>query len=319
MFSPTEFEDECAASRLAWIRHHLVALQRVPVPGAGRTVERLCALAELATVDGSLARLAEGHLDAVAILAELGRPVDDDAVRGVWAARPERLRADRTADGWHLQGVKPWCSGADGLDLALVTATADDGVRLFDVDVRSLRFDDDWRPIGMRASDSRTARVDVVVSAPIGPPDCYVERPGFWHGGIGVAACWHGLARRIAADLAIDADGRDDPHLHAAAGEASATLAAAGAMLGAAGRQIDERPGDAVAARSRALTVRTAIEHVARLVVDRSVRAQGAGALCFAPAHARAVADLTVYLGQFHHGADAAGVVVGADDDWWTS
>ena len=63
-----------------------------------------------------------------------------------------------------------------------------------------MRFADDWHPIGMRASDSRTACVDVEVSGDtqIGPPDAYVGRPGFGHGGVGVAACWHGLAQRIA-------------------------------------------------------------------------------------------------------------------------
>jgi alkylation response protein AidB-like acyl-CoA dehydrogenase len=319
MFAAEGFADDCPAPRLAWIREHLVALERIPAPGAGRTVERLQALTELAAIDGSLARLAEGHLDALAILGELGRPAEEDAVRGVWAARPERLGAARITGGWRLRGEKPWCSGADGLDMALVTATADDGVRLFDVDVGALRFDDDWHPIGMRASDSRTARIDVVVDAPVGSPGCYIERPGFWHGGIGVAACWHGLAWHLATDLAVDADAVSDPYVRAAAGEASATLAAGTALLGAAGRQIDDRPHDHTAARVRALTVRAAVERTARDVLDRAVRAQGAGALCFAPQHARAVADLTVYLGQFHHGTDAAGVVARPDREWWTS
>jgi hypothetical protein len=44
----------------------------LPQPGAGRTRERWAALAELAEEDLSLARLAEGHTDALAILAELG-------------------------------------------------------------------------------------------------------------------------------------------------------------------------------------------------------------------------------------------------------
>jgi hypothetical protein len=39
-----------------------------PLPGAGRTVERLQALTALGTLDGSLARLAEGHLDALALV-----------------------------------------------------------------------------------------------------------------------------------------------------------------------------------------------------------------------------------------------------------
>ena len=44
----------------------------LPLPGGGRTGERWAVLAELAGEDLSLARLAEGHADALAILAELG-------------------------------------------------------------------------------------------------------------------------------------------------------------------------------------------------------------------------------------------------------
>ena len=44
----------------------------LPMPGSGRTRERWAALADLAEQDLSLARLAEGHVDALAILAELG-------------------------------------------------------------------------------------------------------------------------------------------------------------------------------------------------------------------------------------------------------
>ena len=44
----------------------------LPLPGGGRTRERWAVLAQLAEEDLSLARLAEGHTDALAILAELG-------------------------------------------------------------------------------------------------------------------------------------------------------------------------------------------------------------------------------------------------------
>ena len=44
----------------------------LPLPGGGRTRERWAVLADLAGEDLSLARLAEGHADALAILAELG-------------------------------------------------------------------------------------------------------------------------------------------------------------------------------------------------------------------------------------------------------
>jgi alkylation response protein AidB-like acyl-CoA dehydrogenase len=316
------FDDDDPGPRLAWVRRHLTSLGRAPTPGAGLTVQRWRALAALGATDGSLVRLAEGHLDALAILDELGAPDDRAVVRGVWAARPELLLASRTRSGWRLTGRKPWCSGASGLGRALVTATDPEGeVRLFDLDVGTLRFADDWHPLGMIASDSRTACIDVRTGGDtqIGAPGAYVERPGFWHGGVGVAACWHGIACRIGSDLADHAARADDPYTTAASGRATALLAASSALLAAAGRQIDEAPGDLAAARRRAHLVRVAVAHSSRQVLDTSVVARGAAALSFEPEHGRAVRDLTVYLGQLHHGHDDALVQPHAADDWWSS
>jgi alkylation response protein AidB-like acyl-CoA dehydrogenase len=319
----TSFADDEPGPRVGWLRAHLHSLGRIPTPGAGLTVQRLRALAELGAADAALARLAEGHLDALAILDELGGDDGEPgALRAVWAARPELLEARADGDGWRLVGSKPWCSGAAAIDRALVTATDPDGaVRLFDIAVGALRFADDWHPTGMRASDSRTACVDVRVGADaqVGPPGGYVGRAGFWHGGVGVAACWHGIARRLTQDLAEHAARRDDPYASAAAGRAIASLAASGALLASAGRQIDESPDDVAAARRRAHVVRVAVEQSARDILQTSVVAQGASALSFQARHGRAVSDLTVYLGQLHHGHDAAAVQLHPADDWWSS
>ena len=59
----------------------------LPLPGGGHTAARWAALARLGRRDLALARLAEGHTDAVAILAEAGRKPVPDALYGVWAAR----------------------------------------------------------------------------------------------------------------------------------------------------------------------------------------------------------------------------------------
>src|SRR5580693_9845952 len=93
-------------------------------------------LADLAADDLSLARLGEGHADAVAILTELDGPAPGPGSRwGVWAAQPpgRGLTATRAARGWRLTGLKQYCSGARVCTGALVTATAPDGTRLFAV------------------------------------------------------------------------------------------------------------------------------------------------------------------------------------------
>ncbi|GAA4954839.1 hypothetical protein GCM10023224_45400 [Streptomonospora halophila] len=89
----------------------------LPLPGSGNTWRRWAALRDLGRRDLALARLAEGHCDAVAVLAELGGPVPEPgSVWGVWAAHPPgpdvHAQPDAGAAGWRLSGVKRFCSGA---------------------------------------------------------------------------------------------------------------------------------------------------------------------------------------------------------------
>jgi hypothetical protein len=51
----------------------------LPLPGSGRTWQRWAALAEISARNLSLGRLAEGHCDALAIVAELAGPQPQEA------------------------------------------------------------------------------------------------------------------------------------------------------------------------------------------------------------------------------------------------
>lgn len=278
----------------------------LPLPGGGRTGDRWAALAELAGHDLSLARLAEGHADAVAILEELGGPGPRPGSRwGVWAAQPPgpRLTA-RTADGgWRLDGVKQYCSGAHSCTDALVTAGAADGPRLFAVSTGRLApIAGTWPATGMAASDTLDVRFDDVPAVPVGAPGGYVGRPGFAHGGAGVAACWYGGARAVGETLLADASQRDiGPHALAHLGAVDVVLHSARLALQTAAAEIDADPADrkGTAAR-RTLRVRAQVEAVATEVMTRVGRALGAAPLCHDEAHSRRVADLTVYLRQHH-------------------
>src|SRR5437660_2221324 len=171
----------------------------LPLPGSGRTRERWAVLADLAGEDLSLARLAEGHTDAIAILAELGASPPAAGSRwGVWAAQPPGpgLIATRTGHGWRLDGIKQYCSGAHSCTDALVTAAAPDGNRLFAVSTRDLSpVPGSWPATGMAASDTLDVEFTNISARPVGEPGSYIDRPGFTHGGAGVAACWYGGAR----------------------------------------------------------------------------------------------------------------------------
>lgn len=285
----------------------LAELGPVPLPGHGGTSERLEALAEVAATDLATARLVEGHLDAVAICAEAGRQ-PPTAPAGVWTADPPtgRLEAVAEAGGWRLHGTKQWCSGARALDVALVTAHADDGYRLFAVALRRhgvTALPGTWHAVGMRDSDTLHVRFDDVSvdrDAVVGPPGWYLGRPGFWIGSIGVAACWYGGALGAARALrAAVATRRDDHHGLAHLGAADALCAAMRSTLRGTAHAIDDGIAG-VALRTLAWRTRAAVERLASDVLDHAERGIGAGGLTADPAMARRAADLPIYLRQHH-------------------
>jgi alkylation response protein AidB-like acyl-CoA dehydrogenase len=281
----------------------------LPLPGGGATVERWRLLSRLTEIDVVAGRLAEAHTDAVAILAELGGPEPEpDELWGVWAAEPPdtTLTASGVGDHVLLDGTKPWCSGAELCARAVVTARLNDGRRaLFAVDLRDERvraLEETWCNPGMADSDTRSVEFSDAPAQQVGRPGDYLERPGFWLGAIGVAACWLGGARAVAAPLyRRAATGSADPHALAHLGVVDAALTAAEATLAWAAFHVDGDPlnrsglVELVARRARAV-----VEAAADAAIVRTGRALGPGPLCLDADHARRVADLTVYLRQSH-------------------
>lgn len=289
----------------------------LPRPGGGCTLDRFAALVRACADDISTGRLVEAHADADAILAEIcDGGTSPGEFWGVWAAetRGSGVDARRGAHGWELNGTKEWCSGASSCTHALVTARTDTGNRLFGVDLGHPGVSADssgWANAGMRDSDTGTVTFDAVPADAIGEPGAYLDRPGFWHGGIGVAACWFGGARKVAAPLYRAAARSDDPLLLMHAGAVDAHLASGWAHLQAAAREIDTDPG--APSKRLAFAVRWSVEQVATAVIDRVGRALGPGPLSADAGHAQAVADLTVYIRQSHADRDLA--VLGALTD----
>lgn len=293
----------------------------VPVPGQGRTWHRMEALADAAGGDLSVGRLVEGHLDALAILDELGRAPEGSGIYGVWAARrPGELVASPDRDGWWLQGAKPFCSGAGLLSRALVVADAPDGVRLFDLDVADVVVvEGTWPAVGMAGSASHRVcwpGQAVKADAAVGAPGAYTGRIGFWWGAAGVAACWWGGARallRVVRDDLAPGDPGDAELADLGAGWA--ILDAAGAVLRQAADQIDDQDvDDTDGARRTALITRHAVHHACVEVLGAAGAAGGARPICLDPDQSRRSADLYAYLAQHHRGRDAAAlgrIVVG--------
>ena len=303
-------------------------LDRLPLPGAGATLARWQALAVVAAHDLALVKLYEGHTDAIAILAEAGIDAGD-GLWGTWCAEAPaaRLALRHDAAGFTVTGRKAWCSGATGVTHALVSCWNDAGqaclaaVALNQAGVTVT--DTGWQAVGMAGSRS----VDVVfvgaAATLVGEPGFYVDRPGFWHGGAGVAACWYGaaqalggalhgsLAQRLAAGQPVDA------HRLAQLGEVDVALHATAALLRAAAAEIDAAP--AASGFARAMRVRLAVEACANTVLHVVGRALGAGPLCKDAQLARLFADLPVFLRQSHAERDleALGRAMTQEDTPW--
>jgi len=280
----------------------------LPLPGQGATALRHRALLRWGREDLALARIAEAHTDALAILAEAGHRARDGALYGIWAAdgAASRLSARRLGNArWLLDGVKRFCSGASFLDAALVTAHVGAGVLLFDVrldDARIRLQPSEWRTAALADTATVTVEFTGLEVAPahqVAGPNWYLQRPGFWHGALGPAACWAGGS--LCLIDAASAHARDDPHSRAHLGAMQAIGWGLHAMLDQAAREIDADPEDRrVEARVRALKVRHLVERASTEVLDRFGRATGPHLLAHDETVARQFAALALYIRQCH-------------------
>ncbi|EOD57223.1 acyl-CoA dehydrogenase family protein, partial [Amycolatopsis vancoresmycina] len=263
-----------------------------------RTAARWAALAAFGRRDLALARLAEGHTDAVAILEEAGRSPVPGALYGVWAAKSGGTGA-ALEDGV-LTGTVRFCSGLTLLDRALVAA----GDHLVEVDLADpgvRRHPDAWQAVGMDASDSGDVVFDGVRAEVLGPPGWYVARPGFALGGAGVAAVWLGGAAGVFDGvLAYLRDrGTADEHQLAHLGAMHTALSTAEAVLAraAAADVVDAL----LAGTCRAAAERTAVE-----ILERALKVTGPTPACRDRRFAQRIADLPVYVRQHHAERDLA-------------
>lgn len=293
------------------VQSHQLALQArqwlqqqppLPLPGSGHTLERWRALAAIGGHDLCLAKVLEAHYDALAILAELGGEAHPDALLAVWAAEGPASTLRFDAATGTVSGDKPWCSGAGLVDAALVTADTDEGKALFLMETGA-QLDsepDVWPATGMSRVPSATARFVTVPAIRLGTPGAYIERPGFWHGGAGIAAVWYGAAEHL-ADAAVAV--ASDPLRERLAGSMALALAPAAAVLRELAVRIDTMPHEGH--RYHVVLARSVVERACVRVLDLVGRALGPGPMCLDADHARRWADLTVFIRQSH-----------ADRDW---
>lgn len=299
----------------------------LPMPGQGRTLDRWRTLAAVAGCDLSLTKLFEGHTDALAILAEIepSRP-PAEGIWGVWAAEPPFARVtivDRQGDRVYVQGRKAWCSGAPFLNGALMT-TWDEQSRpqlvAVALDQPSIRMSDEgWQATGMGSTASVDVEFKGALARCVGSPGQYLQRPGFWQGGAGIAACWYGAACALGHYLREHCTrAPHDEHAQAHLGAVDATLCSAAAALRETADWIDRHPRDSAERVVR--RVRAQVETSATQVLHHVGRALGATPYCRNSHFARLAADLPVFLRQSHGEKDLAALgacmATGPDGEW---
>jgi hypothetical protein len=272
----------------------------------------LDALQQVARVDVCLARLVEGHADALRIIEQAGAS-PQQGVYGVWASRSAGTglsvsRVDMGGDEadearWRLHGELRFASGIGLIDRALASAVLDENHHLlFDIDATDVDADESsWNSAAMDASRSFTVAVDTIgsTSSQVGDVDFYLSRPGFVVGGLAVAAVWAGGTRHLVDTVAAGlARFPASPHQLRRLGlmEHSAWNAEL-AVSSTARRLARLKPDQAAEEIARA---RTAVVLACDKVVAEAPLIVGPGGLSRNARLARGLADLGIYVRQHH-------------------
>ncbi|HEY2631752.1 MAG TPA: hypothetical protein VGI26_05180 [Solirubrobacteraceae bacterium] len=287
----------------------------------------------VAAADASTARILDGHLNGVERLTlagpeplrsiELTRIREGKLLLGVWGADPAAgegppARLEHKASQPLLCGVKTFCSGAGGVQRALVLAPDHDGSRrLLYLDTSShVSIDRSWyRASGLRASESHRVEFhETPVLALLGGPGELSREPYFSRDAIRTSATWAGLADRILAETvaALDPVQIDAVRAHAL-GQMRVAHGTIDRWLEHTTREL-HRPEDSRPHTDRtalALECRVALYECARLISDHSARVCGSRALIGSSALDRARRDLDLFLLQ--HRLDPKVTKLGAE------
>ena len=247
--------------------------------------DQLEAVRAVSRADGSVGRIFDGHVNAQERLALS----QYDGLLGVWGADPAPGEGDPArVEGDRMHGVKTFCSGAGGIDRALVLIRGE----LVHVDLAAgAEVDEGWyRSAGLRASASH--RVTFDGAAVLGNAGPIGALPWFPRDAVRTTATWAGLAdaafdaalyvlrEKEATDLVALAVGR----MRTAKGTIDLWMAEAARS---------EEPTPAFATH-----LRDAVAGACRTLLDEAVRATGSRPLATGDALDRAKRDLDVFLLQ---------------------
>ncbi len=291
-------------------------------PGASGLAGEVRLVRAVAAADASTARILDGHLNGLERLQlcapeplrseELARVRDGGLLLGVWGADPVAGEGPpayivRHGRGAALRGVKTFCSGAGGVQRALVVAAdPDDGGarRLVYLDVTGhVDVDRGWyRGSGLRSSESHRVEFhDAPILALLGGRGELSREPYFSRDAIRTAATWAGLADCIAshAAAAVDPQRADELQAHAL-GRMRVARATIDRWLEHATELLDQ-PGDAPprsTTAALALECRVVLSDCAQAIAAEAARVSGSRPLVSGGALDRARRDLDLFVRQ---------------------
>ena len=332
---------------------HMAGLIRAPLgvfaggvglcwePGAvagGVDVLRVLGRANLA-----VARLFEGHVNAVKLVtlygtpatqARVARAVRGGALMGVWGAngvRPVTLREGR--DGIVLDGRKRFASGLGLVSLAVISATDGNGTtRLVLAPADDARRADEspWQVSGMRATasgDFEASGLALDFDALLGGPDDYYCEPHFQGGVWRYAAAQLGAIEALVEAMRADLAARgtlSDPHQAARFARAAMACETARLWVREAALAVEAPDADPGSA-TRAVLARLAVERAATETMVEVDRALGTAAHFLGHPVERIRRDLSFYLRQtspddaLHTASLALASRAGPVGDFWTA
>jgi alkylation response protein AidB-like acyl-CoA dehydrogenase len=297
----------------------LTAARALTPPPCGLAGE-VALVRAVAAADASTARILDGHLNGIERLAlacpeplrgtELKQISEGKLLLGVWGADPSAgegppARLRQVKGRLVLRGVKTFCSGAGGVQRALVIAADQDGSRrLAYLETNSrVRIDRDWyRASGLRSSEShRLEFQDTPVLALLGGEGELLREPYFSRDAIRSAATWAGLADCILAETVATLNPVRVEAVQAhSLGRMRVAQATIDRWLAHTTTELDQ-PGDArPGIDPAALTVecRVALYGCALLISAEAARVCGSRALIGASTLDRARRDLDLFLLQ---------------------
>ena len=321
-----EQSDDCAIiARETWAAVRETGLLSAPFPiehggqnlCSPHRVRELCDVIRIiGAADLSIARLYEGHVNAVALLCRYGTPrqidalaseVSKGAISAVWGAEDEvGLKAAKSGTAIHLTGRKIFASGAGFITRPLVTASSPEGQILCLLDLKPGERADisGWTAQGMRSTATGTMELSglqIAADAVIGAPGDFMRQPWFSGGAWRFCAAHVGATERL-VDLFRDhlvARGRsEDPYQLQRLAQCATVAKTARFWVEDAARRLAYEDGEVASIVATANFTRMVTERAALDVMEVVQRGTGLSAFLRPHPIERICRDLSTYLRQ---------------------